>query len=366
MRRVLVLSITALSVLVAETVLAPPSLGFTSIAWDTFTSTPSGSSLGDVSALSATDVWAVGLKSGGACQYQTLTEHWNGSSWTVVPSPNVNGVNSVLNGVAQVSANDVWAVGNTSCPTVQGGKTLIEDWTGSSWHIVPSPNLGSETFLQAVDAISANDVWAVGSTAGRSSAKPLILHWNGSSWNVVAGPASAVGVLISVSGSASGDVWAVGNDETSSSGPLVLHWNGTAWSTVPLPTPNADLSDVDSVLSISPTSAWIVGGHRPGGLGTLQPLTWRWNGTAWRFVTTPNVGPFAVLDEVDTAPGAAVWAVGWEVDQVAAHGVVMQLVGRSWTVLNAPVTNFLLGLAVTPDNQLWTTNAGQIFHGVPA
>src|SRR5439155_14222441 len=98
-------------------------------------------------------------------------------------------------------------------PSVQGGRTLIEHWTGSSWRIVPSPNVGQESFLNSIDAISANDVWAVGSTVGRSSAKPLTLHWNGTSWSVVAVPASAVGVLISVSASGSGDVWAVGNDE---------------------------------------------------------------------------------------------------------------------------------------------------------
>src|SRR6266516_6025218 len=68
------------------------------IAWDSFQSKPLGSSLGDIVALSPNDVWAVGLRSGGRCQFQTLTEHWSGSSWSVVPSPNVDGVNSVLNG----------------------------------------------------------------------------------------------------------------------------------------------------------------------------------------------------------------------------------------------------------------------------
>jgi hypothetical protein len=41
---------------------------------------------------------------------QTLIEHWNGTQWSVVPSPNLMG-NNLLRGVAIVSANDVWAVG---------------------------------------------------------------------------------------------------------------------------------------------------------------------------------------------------------------------------------------------------------------
>ena len=40
-----------------------------------------------LAARSAADVWAVGLRPGGRCQYQTLTQHWDGSAWTVIPSP---------------------------------------------------------------------------------------------------------------------------------------------------------------------------------------------------------------------------------------------------------------------------------------
>src|SRR5437764_621866 len=55
--------------------------------------------------------------------------------WSVVSSPNVGTSSNVLNGVAVVSANDVWAVGYYS------GGTLIEHWDGTSWSVVPSPNV---------------------------------------------------------------------------------------------------------------------------------------------------------------------------------------------------------------------------------
>ena len=42
---------------------------------------------------------------------QTLTEHWNGTAWSVVASPNLGTSDNVLYGVAAVAANDVWAVG---------------------------------------------------------------------------------------------------------------------------------------------------------------------------------------------------------------------------------------------------------------
>src|SRR5207253_1359432 len=85
-------------------------------------------------------------------EIRTLVEHWNGSQWSVVPSPNGAG-NNALNGVAAVSANDVWAVGSIS------NQTLIEHWDGTQWNIVPNPGNG---ILYAASALSANDVWAVG------------------------------------------------------------------------------------------------------------------------------------------------------------------------------------------------------------
>ena len=50
----------------------------------------------------------------------TLIEHWNGTAWTQVPSPNPSGDN-VLDGVAATSASNAWAVGfySPSGPTLQ-------------------------------------------------------------------------------------------------------------------------------------------------------------------------------------------------------------------------------------------------------
>ena len=70
-----------------------------------------------MAAIAANDVWVAGYYFPGSYA-QTLIEHWDGTSWSVVPSP--NGC-CTLRGVAAVAANDVWAVGN------QGGPfTLVE------------------------------------------------------------------------------------------------------------------------------------------------------------------------------------------------------------------------------------------------
>src|SRR5438876_2306731 len=98
----------------------------------------------------ANDIWALGFGNVNG----TLIEHWNGTAWSVVPSPNVVGP---LYGVATVSVNDVWAMG------FSGVRTLIEHWDGTSWSVVSSPNVGAgSNQLVRSAAVSANDVWAVG------------------------------------------------------------------------------------------------------------------------------------------------------------------------------------------------------------
>src|SRR4051812_20260516 len=91
-------------------------------------------------------------------------EHWNGTSWSVVSSPNVGYyVNNELRSVAAESANDVWAVGYTD------NGTLIEHWNGTSWLVVSSPNVGMyENYLYGIGGASGNSMWAVGE------------YWNGS------------------------------------------------------------------------------------------------------------------------------------------------------------------------------------------
>jgi hypothetical protein len=71
-------------------------------------------------------------------------------AWSVVSSPSPGSVND-LNGVASVSANDVWAVGkvNTATPP------LIEHWNGTSWRLVKAARQAG--FLNGVTAVSTSD-----------------------------------------------------------------------------------------------------------------------------------------------------------------------------------------------------------------
>ena len=67
-----------------------------------------------------------------------LAERWNGSRLSVVrmPSPGTNGV---LNGVACTSAVNCTAVGNDT-GSAGVSVTLSEHWNGSAWSVHPTPN----------------------------------------------------------------------------------------------------------------------------------------------------------------------------------------------------------------------------------
>jgi hypothetical protein len=133
------------------------------------------------------------------------------TQWSVVSNPDVSEAPSALDGVTAKSSNDAWTVGLS----LNGGwNSLIEHWNGSSWSVVNLTGVSAGTQLNSVTGLSANDVWAVGVTpANFPYAQPLIVHWDGLSWSVINGPSLPPNIsnsLSSVSGTSSTDVWAAG------------------------------------------------------------------------------------------------------------------------------------------------------------
>jgi hypothetical protein len=89
--------------------------------------TPSAfNELFSVAAVSANNIWAVGeFLDPSLNEYQTLTEHWDGTSWSVIPSPNATAGRNYLAGVTALSTGDVVAVGGANSPDNQTGTDLI-------------------------------------------------------------------------------------------------------------------------------------------------------------------------------------------------------------------------------------------------
>jgi hypothetical protein len=241
-------------------------------AWTTVP-TPLGiggskSILDGVVTFSASNAWAVGRSRGA----RALVEHWDGSAWSLVavpdPTPPVNSTiaSSLLTGISANSPTDIWAVGSyTLSGITPTGFTLTMHYDGTAWTVVPSPNIpGGTTFnpertvLNAVAAAAPNDVWAVGyilSTDGTNQpSKAEVMHWNGVAWKFVpdATPATTV-LLSSVAAASSNDVWAVGGSTTE-------HWDGTAWTVVGTPSgPGTDALLLGTSAVSGTGEAWAVG-----------------------------------------------------------------------------------------------------------
>lgn len=240
------------------------------VQWSVVPSPNAGinSSLNSVIALSARNIWAVGeFSNNGQGTEGTLIEHFDGKAWKVIPSPSIASADNSLTAVAASSARDIWAVGYATASNFVT-YTLIEHWNGSQWSIVTSPNPGSQSnYLWSVVALSPRNAWAVGdySDVAESSTLPtLIEHWDGTSWSMVSSPsvASKTSTLSSVVTLSANNILAIGDAfDSGSSTSLVEHWNGTTWSIVPsVNTPTSFYDFLFGAVRIPHTEkVWIVG-----------------------------------------------------------------------------------------------------------
>src|SRR4029077_1537033 len=141
-----------------------------------------------------------------------LVEHFNGTSWSIQTTPATGGK---LNAVTAVSATDVWAVGGTD------SADLIENFNGTSWSIVqaPSPPTAHPS-LSGISAVSSTDVFAIGDN-GKGNF-PQILIFNGTTWTSLANLPTGIAVT-AIDAISATDVWTVGTGS-------IWNFNGTTWS----------------------------------------------------------------------------------------------------------------------------------------
>jgi len=244
----------------------------------------------------------------------TLIESWNGTRWTVVHSPNPTpSSDTFLSGVSCPAVNACTAVGfyYFSARVI---KTLAESWNGTRWSIVPSPNgphPGNEgNALQGVSCLSARACTAVGSTGH----KTLIESWNGTMWSIVPSPSRMPGTLLNVlHGVSCVSATACTATGTVTGKGLIESWNGTTWSIVPSPNAGGALINLAGVSCVSVRACTAVGDFF-GGNGVDKTLIESWNGTTWSVVPSPNAvhgaGAINVLGGVSCASAATCVAVG--------------------------------------------------------
>lgn len=348
-------------------VLASPASADPAATWTVIASpNPSAQAnyLTSLAPISSTDLWAVGAWYRPSSTPGTLTEHWDGSRWNLVPSPNATSGYNELYGAAAVSSTDVWAVGYHNIALYGSEKTMALHWNGSAWSIVRTPNIGRKAnVFRAVAAIGPNDVWAVG-FGGSSSNQvgvPLAEHWDGTRWSLVRTPdlGGGFGVFNGVVALSTNDVWAVGShaDET-----LVEHWDGTAWKVVSSPNGSRADSYLYAVSAVGPNDVWAVG--ESDGNNSGDSLVLHWDGTTWAVVPSQDGSkPFTALNGVVALGGSSVWAVGSTYDLIAVsyRTFTERWDGAAWTVVPSPNPaqeyDYLVGTAGFPGGDVWAVGA---------
>src|SRR5579864_1208655 len=325
-----------------------------------------------VAAVSANDMWAVGSGLG------TLTEHWNGTQWSLVNSPSPGSEYNDLNGVAAIASNDVWAVGSYSNnPQVPNTNTLIEQWNGTKWSVVSSPSPGAfSNTLSAIAVVSSNDVWAVGNSSSGGTTLTLIEHWNGTQWSVVSSPSpNNDAVLNGVVAISASNVWAVGFSFGSGfSGAVqqtvIEQWNGSGWNVIASPSPGSSGNSLNGVAAVSASNIWAVGFQQNSG-GVQQTLIEQWNGSSWSVVSSPSPGLTGnSLNGVAAVSVGDVWAVGSQQNSsLFPQTLIEQWNGASWSVVKSPNigpgNNQLNGVIAMSPSSIWSVGFTVQQNGPP-
>ena len=217
---------------------------------------PIDTNLFGVSCASATACVAVGT----SWTSVALAERWDGSGWTVQPTPNLGSGNTgTLEAVACVSASACFAVGSRSGA---GGTTttLAERWDGTQWSVQPTPSPSGArvtSTLQAVSCTSATACTAVGGYERAGAAGLFAERWDGTRWSLQVMPRSlgAAG-FAGVSCVSAHACVAVTSGGTM---PLAVRWDGKRWTVETLPTQGYAIENLNGLACVSANVCSAVG-----------------------------------------------------------------------------------------------------------
>jgi hypothetical protein len=302
-----------------------------------------------------------------------------GEGWTVDPAvlQPPAAAQATLTDVTALSGSDVWVVGSWSD---LGGHVLAAHWDGTGWTEPPAPEpptADSRISLAAVDAVAADDVWAVGTSsfselpplaaAAPLGTRPVALHYTGTAWTSVPvpSPTGTQTYLNDVDMVSAGDGWAVGSTLTTVPGtvaPTALRWQAGAWKPVTLPRFTGLDVELRAVHALSATDVWAVG-DEVAGASEYSGLVLHWTGGRWQQVTLPAL-PGAMFNAVTADPSGAVWVAG---DQCQTGGsgcrpLAMRYSLGSWQVVTpaAGATEFTAIVAPAADD-VWFVGYAETF-----
>src|SRR5207249_11616547 len=100
-----------------------------------------------------------------SAEYSPLVQHWNGTQWSIINGFQ-QGTSDRINAMVAISSQDITVVGDyrTGIDAMGPYSTLVEHWNGTQWSSVSSPSPGStvNNLLAVARAPANGSIWAVG------------------------------------------------------------------------------------------------------------------------------------------------------------------------------------------------------------
>ena len=271
------------------------------------------SALQDVTTVpGSTTAWAVGYSyDNNVAAYRTLVERYNGTSWSIVASPNGSTTGySQLNRVDATAANNVWALGYDT----QSGN-LLERYNGTSWSRLTAT---SSVSLRGLDVVGTNEAWFAGYTGSAAA----VVHYVNGQWSTpftLSGTGRHLLVLEAVTVAPNGDVWAVGWDRNYDVAgrpvsSLVVHGHAGTWTREPSPSP-ANRNTLNDVVALANGDIVAVGVGQTvtGSAITPRSLMLRLHNGTWSSLSVPpgEAGSTDQLLSVAAVSSGSLYATGY-------------------------------------------------------
>ncbi|NLU74948.1 hypothetical protein HCC61_20080 [Streptomyces sp. HNM0575] len=185
------------------------------------------------------NVWVFGMKTAG--EKPPVAFRWDGKQWHEMKVPVANDRWEGPRSTAVLAADDVWLL---------GGERNAYHWDGRKWTKSQLPAVAMD-----IAGTGGRDVWAVGlrdtgdDDGGGPMSQPSAMHWDGKKWKTAETPeyhfpdppaeeASSLDAVVAVS---ENEVWALGRHDYNhgEGGPepedevILLRWDGNAWKEAP-------------------------------------------------------------------------------------------------------------------------------------
>ena len=288
----IIVALAAVLGLLAVAVPAEAVINSVTVVPSANTSPTEDNSFASVSCVSASWCVAVGYFENGNSN-QTLIELWDGSSWSIQPSPNTSPTeDNSLGGVSCVSTTWCVAVGNSYDGTTS--QTLIEVWDGTNWTIQTSANTSptEDNQLYSVSCTSVSSCVAVGDFYN-GWLQTLVQVWDGNSWSLQASPnssATETNYLFAVSCVSSSWCVAVGAFmRVGRNQPMAQVWNGSNWSMQSAPSfsPTED-NYLEALSCVSASWCVAAGAHTINNEDVYETMVQVWDGSTWSMQASPS------------------------------------------------------------------------------